>query len=243
MKEAGAIGGAGKGTETFPDPSNAGEARDKAGERMHVSGRTVDDAAKVMAKAVPEIVENLCRAELTAAQRSSAVKRRAEIWTALHPAEQVGQIDPPVDVAKHGHAQSKSFAAETAQVSGQTKREINRHLSRANALGDDLEAVTGTSLDKGVELDALAKMPAAERRELIDKAKAGEKVTARGHDDHERNVRLARQAVAELDRCAKHMDDEEFVDALTGITLSVATKRMAAAGVARASFDPREANG
>ena len=64
-------------------------------------------------------------------------------------------------------------------MTGESKRRINEHLSCANALGDDLEAVTGTSLDKGVELDALAKMPAVERRELIDKAKAGEKVTAR----------------------------------------------------------------
>jgi hypothetical protein len=36
--------------ETFPE---SGQARDKAGERMHVSGRTVDEAAKVIASAVP----------------------------------------------------------------------------------------------------------------------------------------------------------------------------------------------
>ena len=51
MREAGAIGGAGKGKEIFPSPSDSGQARDKAGERMHVSGRTVDDAAKVIAQA------------------------------------------------------------------------------------------------------------------------------------------------------------------------------------------------
>ena len=32
--------------ETFPEGST-GEARDKAGERMHASGRTVDDAVRV----------------------------------------------------------------------------------------------------------------------------------------------------------------------------------------------------
>ena len=74
----------------------------------------------------------------------------------LHPEdEQVGGFRPPVEAAKHGHAQSKAFAAETAAVTGESKRRINEHLSRANALGDDLEAITGTSLDKGVELDAL----------------------------------------------------------------------------------------
>ena len=37
-----------------------------------------------------------------------------------------------------------------------TKQAINQHIARAEALGDDLPRVTGTSLDKGVEMDALA---------------------------------------------------------------------------------------
>lgn len=46
--------------ENFPQPpSDAGKARDKAGERMQVSGRTVDDAARVIADAVPEIVDQV----------------------------------------------------------------------------------------------------------------------------------------------------------------------------------------
>ncbi len=45
------------------------------------------------------------------------------------------------------------FAADTAKVTGESKSQINRHVARAEALGDDLPRVTGTSLDKGVELD------------------------------------------------------------------------------------------
>ena len=41
--------------------------------------------------------------------------------------------------------------------------------ARGGALGDDLGAVTGTSLDKGVELDALAKMKPGERKTLIER--------------------------------------------------------------------------
>jgi hypothetical protein len=37
-------------------------------------------------------------------------------------------------------------------------RSIEIATARGKALGDDLGAVTGTSLDKGVELDALAKL-------------------------------------------------------------------------------------
>lgn len=36
-----------------------------------------------------------------------------------------------------------------------TKQAINQHVARADALGDDLGRVAGTSLDKGVELDAM----------------------------------------------------------------------------------------
>lgn len=76
-----------------------------------------------------EIDENLCRSELTPAQRSSFAKRRKQIWEALHPDDkQVAQVAPPV--AKHGHVQEKGFAAETAAVSGMSKASINRHVAR-----------------------------------------------------------------------------------------------------------------
>lgn len=127
-----------------------------------------------------EIDENLCRSELTASQRAQAIKRRKAIWEALHPAEiQVGKICPPEIGYGKPPPQEQGFAAETAAVSGESKRAINQHLARAEALGDDLPRVAGTSLDKGVELDALAKLPEADRAELIERAQAGEKVSAR----------------------------------------------------------------
>lgn len=92
--------------------------------------------------------------------------------------KQVGQVVPPV--AKHGHAQDKGFAAATAAATGQTKRTTNRALASANALGiDTLNKLTHTSLDSGVELDALAKLPAPERVVLVERAAAGEHVSAR----------------------------------------------------------------
>jgi hypothetical protein len=119
-----------------------------------------------------EIDENLCRAELTPAQRAAAIARRKQIWEALHP--ESGRNPPTL-----GGRGNVSFAADTAAASGESKRRINEHLSRAVALGADLQAVAGTSLDKGVELDALKAIPAPERKELISRARAGEKVSAR----------------------------------------------------------------
>lgn len=126
-----------------------------------------------------EIDENLIRAELSPAQRAAAIKRRREIWAALHP--DAGGPSCPTGRrpdGKFGDGQQQ-FSADTATVTGESKRDINRHLARADALGDDLAAVTGTSLDKGVELDALKTLPEPERHELIVRAQTGEVVSAR----------------------------------------------------------------
>ncbi len=73
----------------------------------------------------------------------------------------------------------KGFAADSANAIGRTKQDINRNIARSDALGPDLSLVAGTSLDKGVELDALAKMSAENRKPIIDAARRGEKVSAR----------------------------------------------------------------
>lgn len=143
-----------------------------------------------------EIDENLCRSELTAAQRSKAVKRRKEIWEALHPVikQRVEAVAEAVESSgaacaetqarvsvrgRVGEGRPAEFASETAAVTGESKSQINRHIARAEALGDDLDKVAGTSLDKGVELDALKAMPPEVRAPLIERAQAGEKVSAR----------------------------------------------------------------
>lgn len=76
--------------------------------------------------------------ELTAAQRAAAIKRRKRIWEALHPNS--GTNCPTI---LRGPGMPAQFASETAAISGESKREINRHLSRAEALGPDLLALAG----------------------------------------------------------------------------------------------------
>lgn len=142
----------------------------------------IDDASHLQSELM-EIDENLCRAELTASQRTGYTKRRKQIWEALHPVEklEVAHVAPSQD-STHGGArpQTQGFAAATAEATGQSKATTNRAIARADALGDEaLTKVTNTSLDSGVELDALAKMPAPERTELIERAAAGEQVSAR----------------------------------------------------------------
>jgi len=124
-----------------------------------------------------EIDENLCRAELTAAQRTAFSKRRKQIWEALHPENNSGTTCPTI---RETAGRPKAFAAATAEATGQDKRTTNRAIARADAIGDEaLAKVVNTSLDSGVELDALAKLPAPERAQLIERAAAGEQVSAR----------------------------------------------------------------
>ena len=75
--------------------------------------------------------------------RAQAIKRRRQIWEALHPeGKQPSQVGTPV--AKHGREQAVEFATDTAAVSGEGRSSIYRHLARADALGDDLERIKGT---------------------------------------------------------------------------------------------------
>ena len=89
-------------------------------------------------------------------QRSHYTKRRKEIWLALHPYESNSGATC-ADIQDRGRGRPQEFASETSSVTGESKSQINRYIARAEALGDDINRVVGTSLDKGVELDALAK--------------------------------------------------------------------------------------
>ena len=47
-----------------------------------------------------------------------------------------------------GEGRPVSFAADTMDKTGESDRRTREHLARASALGPDLHAVIGTSLDK-----------------------------------------------------------------------------------------------
>jgi N6-adenosine-specific RNA methylase IME4 len=72
------------------------------------------------------------------------------------------------------------FTQATAEVTGVGERTIQREAARGEKLGEEvLRKVVGTSLDKGEELDALAKLSEKKRDELVDRAASGLTVTAK----------------------------------------------------------------
>jgi ParB/Sulfiredoxin domain len=132
-----------------------------------------------------EIDENLCRAELTPAQEAASIAHRKEIYLILHPDTAAGRPQAAGMNAKLGRGDvsakmSPTFTKATAAASGKTRRSVERAATRGAAISpESLKKIVGTSLDKGAELDALAKMSADRRADLIDRAAKGEIVTAR----------------------------------------------------------------
>ena len=95
-------------------------------------------------RALAEIDENLIRRDLTAAQRAKLVARRKAAYEATHPeAKQGGDRRSTRQV---GGLKKDSFVKDTAAKTGKPKRSVERDVTRAKALGADLDRVAGTSL-------------------------------------------------------------------------------------------------
>lgn len=136
---------------------------------MVLGDKLTDDDLKLA-----EIDENLARGELSAAERAIHIAERKAIYERKHPETKHGAV------GRGGKKEPKlvSFSDDTSKKSGRSKTSIKRDATRANSI-PNIASVVGTSLDKGDELDALAKLPVQKQDEVIAKAKSGEKVSAK----------------------------------------------------------------
>ncbi|MFZ5737705.1 MAG: MT-A70 family methyltransferase [Pseudomonadota bacterium] len=174
---------------------------------------TVVDADELRAELML-IDENLIRNDLSPAERAAALARRKVIYEALHPEtvngaagrgrpkEQLRKVCEPIapdadsaDAPAPGEpAAAQRFTRATAPMIGSSERKVQMEVRRGEVIGPDaLAKVARTSLDKGEELDALAKLPEERRAALIDRAAAGERVSAR--IEAKRHVRDTREKV------------------------------------------------
>jgi hypothetical protein len=109
---------------------------------------------------------NLMRSDLTKAQRSVALKRRKAIYLELHPDTKAGVAGAIASNKAQGNTTPNlgvvpsGFVKATAEATGKSETAVYRDIARADKLGDDAEAIIGTSLDSGVEIDALVVLPA-----------------------------------------------------------------------------------
>lgn len=146
------------------------------------------------------IDENLYRNEFSPAERAAAVSRRKVIYEVIHPETKHGSGTgghsgrSKLEVANLATSSDATEAADrftkaTADATGQSERSIRRDAARGRSLsGEALTKVVRTSLDKGDELDALAKLSPERRDELIARAAEGEKVSAKAEVKKERRA-------------------------------------------------------
>jgi len=131
-----------------------------------------------------EICENLIRNELTAAQQSihyARLKEIAEIRYRLksgRPADESEGNKSQVGINLENRIHSNSSHA-VAKETNRSSTAIERDARRVKNI-PEIASTIGTSLDTGVELDALASLPEDMQRGLLARALAGEKVSARG---------------------------------------------------------------
>lgn len=102
-----------------------------------------------------EIDENLCRAELTPADRALFIARRKEIYLEKYPETALGE-NQHTRVRQVGEPSPRRFSVATAEATGQSERAVQRDASRGEKIVDmALHLLRGTRLDNGSFLDRL----------------------------------------------------------------------------------------
>ena len=180
-----------------------------------------DDALRIELVAIDE---NLVRHDLSPAEHAFLTRRRIEIFKKL--AEQEGALSQnatPSKQALRGAGQKTGHdvasVRDQARRTGESKDKVARS-QRRGLLGSVVDRVLGTTLDTGVELDALGKLPVAEREDLANRAASGEAVSARTADRKPKlkpkhKPKLTRREQAEADFhawCDKYEDLDELAD-------------------------------
>lgn len=167
-----------------------------------------------------EIDENLARSELSPAEEAAHILRRKEIWEDISGVETGARNSRTSlsDGRKSGPQHERKFASEVAAVVGAgrkpeaAKRDAQLEIARARDLGQDIHRIIGTSLDKGVEMDALLKLPKPERAELIERAAAGEQVSARPPKEKAKTALEAMAVIEAPTQDRKAMQRQRFWD-------------------------------
>lgn len=129
------------------------------------------------------IDENLIRHQLTALQESQALKRRKEIYEALHPETKHGGAPGKAGGGKQAKGDKvSSFADDTAAKTGKSSRTVKRAVAVAEKLPPDVQvAIADTPIaNNRSQLQRLSKLDEPERDAVVEKIVAGEADSVQG---------------------------------------------------------------
>ena len=131
-----------------------------------------------------EIDENLNRRELSPALSRLLSKQRKALYEEEHPETKRGSAGGRAKAGRGAKSQNATeqppaFIDAHAKQTNRHRATIAREISEAEKIGDDvMKRIVGTPLDKKREITALAGMDERERQEIVNRAVAGEKVSA-----------------------------------------------------------------
>lgn len=124
------------------------------------------------------IDENLCRNELSPAERAVQTARRKEIFEQLNPEVAHGGNSGPS--GQFVHTAKSSFSEETAKATGKDERSVRRDAERGTkVIGEVIDMITGTKLDTGTYLDKLKRLTPNEQVTAAKRDLAQEKAKER----------------------------------------------------------------
>jgi ParB/RepB/Spo0J family partition protein len=127
-----------------------------------------------------EIDENLCRAELNELERGEHLVERKRLYEAEHPETKQHVAGGH---ARQGAASANlSFAGDTESLTGIDERTIQRSIRRATTIDPKVRDRIRDNpkiANSGVELDALASLPAHQQKHIVDLINAGEATSVR----------------------------------------------------------------
>ena len=146
---------------------------------IHAVVLTLDGMKAEMAT----IDENILRVSLTEAQYGKALKRRKELYEALHPETKRGIAGGKASgESRRGENRTNdkmSFVQDTAAKTGTSRRTVERSVALAEKLDDQAVDTLGEHpvANSKTELQKLAELPPSEQRDVAEKLASGEAVS------------------------------------------------------------------
>jgi len=204
-----------------------------------------------MKSEIAMIDENILRVNLTEAQYGKALKRRKELYEALHPETRKGgapgagrgrgskpldkrqnDVYPNMGDAWTADQERKSFAADTAAKTGTSRRTVERSVALAEKLDDQAVDTLGEHpvANSKTELQKLAELPPSEQRTVASKLASGEaESVSHAVTGKPPRKKPTRKPKANAPKESSQSDDDEAMDAVEDLMRDVFAGRLAVA--------------
>jgi ParB family chromosome partitioning protein len=187
-----------------------------------------------MKSEIATIDENILRVNLTEAQYGKALKRRKELYEALHPETKRGATGRRGSGKGEtvSRSDSLSFTDDTAAKTGTSRRTVERSVALAEKLDDQAVDTLGEHpvANSKTELQKLAELPPSEQRTVASKLASGEaESVSHAVTGKPPRKKPTRKPKANAPKESSQSDDDEAMDAVEDLMRDVFAGRLAVA--------------